>query len=119
MAQATGTVVVRVNGKSILSKPGAKLKPGGPKRTGQMADGNAGLHFTEEQMPAVITMDTLHTSDFSVDEMRAWNGVTCTFECDSGVTYQVSPAYQSGEPEISGPDGVTGLEFTGPPATQI
>lgn len=119
MAQATGTVVVRVNGKSVLSKPGAKLKPGGPKRTPQMADGNAGLHYTEEQTPAVITFDALHTADFSIDEVRAWKGVTATFICDSGVTYQVAPAYQSGEPEISGPDGVTGIELTGPPATQV
>lgn len=119
MSQSTGTVVVRVNGKSVLSKPGAKLKPGGPKRTAQVADGQAGLHFTEEPMPAVITFDTLHTEDFSIDEIRAWKGVTATFECDNGITYQVAPAYQSGEPEISGPDGVTGIELTGPPATKI
>lgn len=119
MAQATGTVVVRVNGKSILGKPGAKLKFGGPKRTGQMADGLAGLHYTEEQMPGVISVDTLHTTDFSIDEMRVWKNVTVTFDCDNGKKYQLAPAYQSGEPELSGPDGVTGLEFTGPPCTEV
>lgn len=118
MAQATYTVLVKVNGETLEGRS-VKIKWGTPTREPQMANGVMGRHFTVKPESSMVTVTILHRDGFDLDKVAAWENVTLVCECDSGPTYQIDGAYVSNSPELSDEGGGINVEFSGPPAVQI
>lgn len=119
MAQKTFTIVIKVNGESVQSLPGAKLMFGGFKRTALTVDGRAGEHFTEEPQPGGAEFKISHGADTDVDQIRNWKFVTLQAFCDSGVAYQMANAFTSEAVDLSDGDGAITVKMSGPPWEEI
>lgn len=116
-ARVTGTVIIRVRGRSIRSKKGATLKFGGVKRNIQYADGQIG-GFATEPDAAEVTATLMHTNDTKVDDLNNIEDETLIFECDSGPVYTVRNAFLSSPPELTGGEGDLKVSFMGQSAVQ-
>lgn len=119
MALKTFVIVIKVNGKTVESLPGAKLMFGGYDRKPLTVNGRAGEHFTEEPQPGGCSFKIAHSADTDVDEVRNWKGVTLQAYCDSGPVYQMAGAYTSKPVELSDGDGGMTVEMAGPPWEEI
>lgn len=113
----TGTVVIRVDGRSIRSKLGAKLMVGGFERTPQYADGQL-IGFTKKPIASQITCTLVHVSTTDVSLLNEIEDSTLTYECDSGAVYTCRGVFLTKPPEISDGDGEVTTEFMGQPAVQ-
>jgi hypothetical protein len=119
MAQATYTILVKVNGQTLEGK-GVKIKWGLPTREAQLAAGVMGRHYTVKPESSMVTVTLLHRDGSpTIDEIAGWQDVTLVCECDSGPTYQIDGAYVSNSIELGDEGGGISVEFTGPPAVQI
>lgn len=118
MAQATYTVIVKVDG-STLEGRSVKVKFGTPTREPQMAAGVMGRHFTEKPENSQISVTILHRDGFDLDTMAAWRNVTLVCTCDSGPSYQVDGAYVSNSIELGDEGAGVTLDFAGPPAVAL
>lgn len=118
MAQATWTVLVKVNGNTLEGRS-VKVKWGTPTREPQLAAGVMGRHYTVKPENSQVTVTILHRDGFDLDEVATWENVTLVCECDSGPTYQIDGAYVSNSIELSDEGGGISVEFSGPPATQV
>ena len=114
MAKKTYTIVIKVNGKTVESMPGASITFGGKTRKPLTVNGRAGEHYTEEPTPGMCKFKIAHGVDTEIDEVRNWTEVTLVAECDSGVTYQCAGAYTSNAIELADGDGGLSVEMTGP-----
>jgi hypothetical protein len=113
----TGTVVVRVDGKSIRSKAGAKLQTGGFERTAQYADGLL-IGFSQKPIAAMITCSVVDTSAANITDFNNITDSVVLFECDSGAVYTVRGAFLTKPAELSDGEGECALEFCGQPAVR-
>lgn len=119
MAKKTYTIVIKVNGKTVESMPGASITFGGMVRKAVTVNGRAGQHFTEEPVPGACKFKIAHDADTNIDEVRNWTNVTLVAECDSGVTYQSAGAFTSNAIELADGDGGLAVEMTGPAFEEI
>jgi len=114
MAQVLGRVKIVVGTRTIRTKKGAKLDPGGITRTAVTAtDGS--VHYTEDIKEAVLDFVALHTPDLNPLDIHAMADVTANFIGDNGVTYVINHAFSSTPPEIND-DGEAPFKFFGDPA---
>lgn len=118
MAQATYTIIIIVNGKTLEGKS-VKWKWGTPSREPQMAAGVAGRHYTEKPEPSAVSVTVLHLGDFDPDEVGGWVNVTLVGQCDNGPRYQVDGAYVTNPIELGDEGAGVSIEFAGPPATKV
>lgn len=118
MAQATYTILIKVNGSTLEAKS-VKVKFGKPSREPQLAAGIMGRHYTVKPEASMVSCTILHRDGLSVDEVAGWEGVTLVCETDAGPTYQIDGAYVSNSPELSDEGGGISVEFAGPPAVEI
>lgn len=117
MAQVTGIVYVKLNGKMLRSKEGAKLELGGFERESVVAGGSH-LGYTEKPVPAKVSCTLAHTADTDLIELRDFTNGTVTFETDTGASFLVANAYSTKPPDIAG-GGDVAMEFAGDPAEKI
>jgi Phage tail tube protein len=101
--QFTGVVTIRIDGKSMRSKPGAKLKQGGFRRTPVFGDG-VFLGYKNTPVESRVTFEVEHSSDSDLDMIGNATDVTIGFECDSGVNYVVRNSACAEPPELTGGD---------------
>jgi hypothetical protein len=115
MAQVTGTVYIRVNGKMLRSEEGASLNPGGFSREAKMA--NATLTgYQAKPMPAEMECKIHHTSDTDIIEMSNYTDATLKFETDTGKSYLVTNAFTADPAELE--DGLVSLKMIGDAAIE-
>lgn len=118
MAQVSGTVIIRVNGKSIRSKEKATLELGGKERTAQYADGVL-IGYSEKPIASKITATIAHTASADLDGLNNATNETAVFETDTGVKFSIRGLFSTKPPELSGGDGDCAVEFMGQPAVQL
>lgn len=114
MSQLTGIAFVKIDGEMTQSKPGAKIKLGGKKRT--PVTGHSVYGFTESIDPAEVDLTVAHSAATPVEDWRGKTNAVILFETDTGVTYQVSNAFITDTPELTDGEGELTLKFAGDPA---
>ncbi len=114
MSQLTGIAFVKIDGELVQSKPGAKIKLGGFKRTPQT--GHRVYGFTESVDPAEVELTIVHSAATPVEDFRSKTAAVILFETDTGVTFQVNNAFLMDTPELTDGEGELTLKFAGDPA---
>lgn len=97
----TGVCIIRIDGVSQRSQPGATLDFGGMARRTVIADGQL-LGYKETPVESKINATFEHNSTTNVDTINNLTDGTLTFECDSGVSYIVRNAFSSEPPKLTG-----------------
>ncbi len=111
-----GQTRIRANGQQMDCEGKSTLEMGGVVRSAVAADHKAGF-FSESTESSKITCMVLVTPGVSIDEMRRWDDITATFECDTGQTFVVNHGYVADNISIS--EGKATLVIQGPPAEEI
>lgn len=92
MAQVTGICYVRINGKLLRSKEGAKLDNIGGK-TRETVVGHSVYGYTETVVAPSVEATLADTKDLKLKEIAAITDATITFETDTGKQYVLSHAW--------------------------
>lgn len=112
MAQVTGRVYIKVNGKLLRSKDGAKLNNiGAIERTPVI--GNEVYGYSEKVVAPSIDCTLADTADLKLKEIHAIVNATCTFETDTGKTYIVREAWCESALSLTAGEGDVECKFTG------
>ena len=118
MPQLTGRATITWNGRSLDTKNGASLDPGGITRESQTGDQS--IHFTEKLRPAMVKCEANWTGDLSLVELNDIRDATIQFQCDTGAVYVIRQAWRTGEMEAkAAQDGGIPLTFEGPEAEEV
>lgn len=112
-----GRATIRANGQAFKTMPGAVLELGGIVRTPRPGDNDAD-GYTEELTASKIEFSQQMREGVSLASIHATVDATVTFECDTGQTYQIFPAYSATPPSLGG-EGVAKCVFQGAPAEEI
>lgn len=115
-SQVTGICIIKVNGKILRSKEGAKIKLGGKERTA--VTGHSVYGYSEKVVPAEIEATIADTRDTDLREMSDWVGARVLFETDTGKTYLVTNAFTTEPVELTGGEGDATLKMMGDPAIE-
>lgn len=116
--QVFGQARIKVDGETIDTKPGASLELGGPVRSAQRGDYNAGS-FSEETTESKLTATLQVKRGTRVTDIRNIDNATITFQADTGQTYIVRNGYcADGITVTSGGEGAA-VVFQGPPAEEL
>lgn len=116
--KVTGTIIIRVDGRSIRTKPGsAKMMMGGKEREPQMADDEI-VGYSEKVVPATVSATLVHTSISNLTAIRDATDVTILFEADSGLSYTLNNMFCTKPPELADGGAGADVEFAGQPATE-
>ena len=119
MGKRLGKAVVKADGKAFDSLPGAKIDIGGTER-GTVVGGNKVLGYSETPKQSKVELEISVGKDTSLEELRAMDNVTISFECDTGQQYVVQGAWLTNTPEATAQDGgKVPLTFEGPPAEEM
>ena len=92
MAQVTGICYVRINGKLLRSKEGAKLDNIGGK-TREAVVGHSVYGFTETVVAPSVEATLADTKDLKLKDIANTTDATITFETDTGKQYVLSHAW--------------------------
>lgn len=117
MEKVTGTCIIRIDGRSIRSKAGAKLSLGGVERTPVYADGQL-IGFSEKPVASQLTATLAHTSQTDLAALNETNDAAGRFETDTGVVFNIQGLTLTKPAEITGGEGDATVEFMGKPAVQ-
>lgn len=116
--QIIGQARVKADGDTLQTKPGASLELGGPVRTAQRGDYEAG-GFSEETAESKLSCTLLVKRGTSLTDLRRIDNATVTFEADTGQVYIIRNAYVAdGITLTAGGEGAT-VVFQGPPAEEF
>lgn len=111
MAQITGRVYIKTNGKLLRSKDGAKLiNVGGVERP--PVTGNAVYGYVEKTVAPGVEFTVADTADFSLKEIHAMTNVTVTLETDTGKTYVLRNAWCEGAMALTAGEGDVECKFS-------
>jgi hypothetical protein len=116
--QVVGQVKIKIDGETLLSKPGATLEIGGATRTAQEGDNDAGA-FSESTAPSKVTATLLMKKGVSLAAIRNMDNGTLTFETDIGTTYIIRNAYSAEAPVLTAGGEGANVVFQGPPAEEL
>ncbi len=113
----TGTIVIKMNGKSLRCKEGAgELDFGGYEREAVIADGEV-IGPTQKPAPAKVKGTFVHTNDTDMAELADARDVTILFITDTGPKYTVRNAFST-KPPVLKAGGEIDHEFAGKPAVK-
>lgn len=116
--QVIGQARIRVDADTLETKSGATLELGGPVRTAQRGDYQAGA-FSAEETESKLTCTILVKRNVRITDFRNIDNATITFQADTGQTYIIRNAYVAdGISLTTGGDGAA-LVFQGPPAEEL
>lgn len=117
MAQVTGTVIVKMNSKSLRSKEGAEMDLGGFSREAVYGD-NELIGFARKPKAASVKATLAHTSATDLQALADAENVTIIFQTDTGKTYTIRNAFAVEPPTLKGGSGDVEIEFMGKPAVE-
>lgn len=103
MAKLLGKAVIKWNGKEIKTLPGAKLNPGGQKRTPVV--GNVVHGHSEETMVPFVSGEYVVGKDTPIAELNAAENVTVLFISDIGRTWMLTGAALEEPGDITAQEG--------------
>jgi RNase P/RNase MRP subunit p29 len=119
MGKKLGRAFIKVDGQALESMPGAKLDIGGFERTTVVGSNSVQGYFEtpkQSKMECEITVG----AETVLADMRNWDGVTISFECDTGQQYVIQGAWLTNTPEMTASEGGrVPLTFEGPPAEEM
>lgn len=115
--KVTGTCIIRVDGKSVRSKPGAKIMFGGQERSEEVADGQI-IGYFEKPVASQVTWTMAHTSDTNIDQINQMIDSTIAFETDAGPVYTIRSAFLTKPCELTGDGNGVSCEAKGQAAVQ-
>jgi Phage tail tube protein len=116
--QTLGKAFVKMGGLLLESMPGAKLNPGGVKRTPVTTAAGA-VHYSEEPVPATIECEIAFSKDTKILDLNKFVG-NITFECDTGQVFVVRDAFVTEPGDITAAEGgKVPFKFAGNPADQV
>ena len=118
MAQVTGIMTVKVDGRVMRTKENsAKLSTGGKERTPIAGSGR--IHgYSEKVVPAELEVTLIHMADTDVKLINSYVDVTVDVECDTGVIWQMNHAFTTAPCQLSEGEGELSLNMASEPATQ-
>lgn len=116
MSQVTGIVTIKLDGREVQSKEGAKLNTGGFQRTSVVVGKK--VHYSEKVMPASIECTLAHMATTSVTWLNGITNATAIFETDTGKKYTINGAFVSEPCSLTGGEGDLTLKLEGPPAKE-
>lgn len=119
MAMTHGKAFIKVDGKLLLTLPGAKLDLGGVERKAVI--GANGVHgFTETTKPAMLECEVSLTAGYSLAQLGKITGATVTYEADTGQTYSVNNAFVTDTMQVTAADGgKVPIKLCGDPAQEL
>ncbi|MCM3419057.1 phage tail tube protein [Sphingopyxis alaskensis] len=116
--QVVGQARIRVDADTLETKSGATLELGGPVRTAQRGDYQAGA-FSEEEAESKLTCTILVKANVRLTDLRAIDNATITFSADTGQTFIIRNAYVADVISLTtGGDGAS-VVFQGPRAEEL
>jgi hypothetical protein len=119
MAKLLGKFIIKADGKQLRTMPGAKLDIGGSERTTVIGNNQVEGNF-ETPKPSRVECEVPLGKGVSLAEMRAWDEVTISCECDTGQQYVIQGAWLTNTPEMTASEGGrVPLIFEGPPAEEM
>ena len=119
MAKKLGKAFIKIDGAVLESMPGAKLDIGGNERTTVVA-ANTVQGFFETPKQSKVECEVSVGTETRLAEMRNWDKVTISFECDTGQAYVIQGAWLTNTPEMTASEGGrVPLTFEGPPAEEM
>lgn len=112
MAQVTGRCYIRVAGKLLRTKDGAKLDNiGGITRTA--VTGNEVYGYVEAVAAPSIECTLIDMADTSLKDIHAITDATITFETDTGKVYILQHAWCESALTLTAGQGEVEAKFTG------
>lgn len=118
-AKLTKNIYIKVDGRSYDCLEGTTVRFGGWVKTPVAVPGKAGRYYQEAQEPGGATIILPHDNTFEIEAIRAWDNVTVVAETDSGLVYQMAPAFVTNNPELSDSSGGVTIELAGPPFVEV
>lgn len=114
-----GRATIRVNGQVYDTEPGATILPGGLKNNARQTSDR--FYYNQTKIPARMTCRVPITADVSLRQLQELTDAEITFEADTGQTYIMRNAVQTGD--VEGADGADGgfasLTFESDPAEEM
>lgn len=87
----TGRVVVKVNGSTYKSLPGAAMQPGGVRRTHEMTSDGKSV-YTESDFPGEVRATFPHVNGLGLIDLQNVAEGTVEYVCDTGEVYVLPSA---------------------------
>lgn len=113
MTKIHGRATIRVNGQVYETDDDATLRPGGIKNNDRMTGQK--FYYNQTAISAQVTCKVPVTKDTSLRALQEIADAEITFESDTGKTWIIRNAAQTGEIELSGgaDGGKVELTFNG------
>lgn len=116
--QVVGQAKIKVDGDTLETKSGATLELGGPVRTAQRGDYQAGA-FSEETAESKLTCTLLVKGRTRITSLRDIDNATVTFEADTGQVFIIRNAYLADNISLAAAGEGASVVFQGPPAEEL
>lgn len=113
MTTLHGSATIRFDGQHIETNDDATFMPGGTKNSTRAI--GQGVYNSESYMPSKLECKVPITAGVDVRTLQEMAAVEIIFESNTGQTYVISNAYQTGEVSMQGGDsgGEASLVFEG------
>lgn len=119
MPQVTNIVLVKINGLLVQAKGDVSFNPGTPEREEVYAD-NRFIGPTESPRVSEVEFKIAHTAGRDLVELGNLTDADVQVETDTGSVYQISNAFVSTAPVLSGESaGDTAVTIKGDPAITV
>lgn len=118
MSKLLGRALIKSNGNTLATLPGAKLDPGGKTRT-SVVGAHGVLGFTEAIRQSKLECEIAYSARTSLQEIIDWEDVTVEYQCDTGQSYVISHGWSTEPPTITDNEGKAPIVIEGPPAEEI
>ncbi|PAL25474.1 phage tail tube protein [Sphingopyxis sp. GW247-27LB] len=116
--QVVGQATIKVDGDTLETKAGATLELGGPVRTAQRGDYQAGA-FSEETVESKLTCTLLVKRNTRITNLREIDNATVTFNADTGQVFIMRQAYCADNISLAAAGEGASVVFQGPPAQEL
>ncbi|WP_439471343.1 phage tail tube protein [Brevundimonas sp.] len=118
MSKLLGRALIKSNGNTLQTLPGAKLDPGGTVRT-TVVGAHDVLGYTEAPRQSKLECEIAYTARTSLKQIMDWNDVTIEFQCDTGQTYVISHGWSTEPPTITDNEGKAPVVIEGRAAEEM
>lgn len=114
-----GRAKIRVNDQFFDSEQGATLVPGGFRNNARPTSHS--FKYNQSFIPSRVTCSIPFQAGQSLKELQSLADVEIHFEADTGQTYVIRNAAQTGEVSVADGEqgGMIALEFQGNPADEL
>ncbi len=113
-----GKALIKANGQTLDTMPGATLDPGGLTRETVTGD-NRVLGHKSTPRPSKIEFEIAIGPRTSLAEINRWEDVVVTVEADTGQTWVVPSAWTTEPATVTTSDGKAKVVMEGLPAEEM